>query len=139
MEEIALHIMDIVENSITGGASCIEVRLCESDGKLTITIRDDGKGMSLGETGRATDPFYSSKEEKSFGLGISLFMQTAEETGGSLSVHSIPGGGTTVTASFITGHADMKPIGDIEETMRLMQAFHPEIEFVLSNKRGGVE
>ena len=129
--------MDIVENSIAGGASCIEVGLCESDDKLTITIRDDGRGMSLTETGRASDPFYTTKQEKSFGMGISLFKQTAEETGGSLSVFSTPGRGTTVTVSFFPEHADMKPIGDIEETMRLMQAFHPEIEFVLANKRGG--
>ena len=139
MEEIALHIMDIVENSISGGASCIEVGQCEHEGRLIFTIRDNGRGMSLGEAARASDPFYTTKEEKSYGLGIALFKQAAEETGGSLSFQTAPGGGTTITASFVPGHADMKPIGDIEETMRLMQAYHPEIEFVLSYKRGGVE
>ena len=139
MEEIALHIMDIVENSIAGGASCIEVGLCEMNDKLTITIRDNGRGMSLSETRRASDPFYTTKEEKSYGLGIALFKQSAEETGGSLSVQSVPGGGTTVVASFNPGHPDIKPLGDVEETMHLLQAFHPEIEFALNRKRGGVE
>ena len=46
MKEISLHLLDIVENSISAGASHVDIffDLSES-GTLRMTVRDDGKGM----------------------------------------------------------------------------------------------
>lgn len=129
MEDISLHLMDIVENSITGGASRIELTFDVVDSRLLISIEDDGIGMDADQLARASDPFYTTKEGKSYGLGISLFRQAAEETGGNVSVESVPKRGTSVTAVFHTDHPDMKPLGDIDGTVRLLRAFHPEIVF----------
>jgi signal transduction histidine kinase len=138
MEDISLHVMDIVENSITGGAKCVEIEISEDMDRLRITIRDDGDGMDREQVARASDPFYTTKEGKSYGLGISLYRQAAEETGGTVTVISTPREGTTVSADFIIEHPDMKPMGDIAGTVRLLRAFHPEIDFLLMmNKRGG--
>jgi len=143
MEDISLHIMDIVENSINGGSSHVEIRTIEDDDTLTISIIDDGVGMSDEQIHRAADPFYTTKAGKKFGLGLSLFRQAAEETGGTLTINSDGKGGTTVEAKFHPDHPDMKPIGDLEETVALLRVYHPEITFTLNKEptvpRGGAE
>lgn len=132
MEEIALHILDIVENSITSGATEIRVKIDNSDGGdlLTITIADNGSGMDEHERKKALDPFFTTKAGKQFGLGLALFKQAAEETGGAFDIESGARTGTTVRADFYTDHPDMKPLGDIEDTVALLGAYHPEINFI---------
>ena len=135
MEDISLHIMDIVENSITGGSSHVEIRSVEHDDELTISIIDDGVGMTDEQIRRAADPFYTTKEGKKFGLGLSLFRQAAEETGGTLTIDSAGNRGTTVEATFHPNHPDMKPIGNLEETVALLRVYHPEITFTLAKNQ----
>ncbi|MCK4420115.1 ATP-binding protein, partial [Candidatus Aerophobetes bacterium] len=47
MEDISLHILDIVENSIRALASTVKIRIEENIEKdrLVLEIEDDGKGM----------------------------------------------------------------------------------------------
>ncbi|MEW5814934.1 MAG: ATP-binding protein [Spirochaetota bacterium] len=131
MEDISLHILDIVENSIRAKASIIEVIVEEKPEEdiLSVTVRDNGKGMERFDARRVLDPFYTTKPEKRIGLGISLFAQAARESGGRLSVKSSPGQGTEVSAIFGLTHPDRKPLGNIEETISLLKAAHPEIMF----------
>jgi signal transduction histidine kinase len=132
MQDLSLHILDVVENSIVAGASRIEVGI-EMDAKndsLVLRIADDGKGMGAEELKRALDPFYSSKPGKRVGLGVPLLAQAAREGGGDFHIDSKPGGGTRLTARFVLSHPDTKPLGNIDSTMRLLRVTHPEIEFV---------
>ena len=48
MRELSLNVMDVAQNSITAGASLIEIRVEEDrkKGELVIYIIDNGKGMS---------------------------------------------------------------------------------------------
>ena len=132
MEDLSLHILDVVENSLRAGAKRVEVRLVQrDDGRLVLTIRDDGRGMDAAERERALSPFYTSKGDKRFGLGLPLLGQAAQATGGALTLESAPGQGTTVTAVFNADHIDMKPLGDLGRTLRVLQATHPEVEFIL--------
>ena len=62
MEELSLHILDIVENSVSAGATLVEIRIEYRFGEkpwLTITVRDNGRGMSPEVAGRVSDPFYT--------------------------------------------------------------------------------
>ena len=47
MEDLSLHILDIVENSIAAGADRVEIRVIEDIRKdiLSVEIKDNGKGM----------------------------------------------------------------------------------------------
>ena len=47
MKELALHILDIMENSIRANASKISVSLVEDNrlNQFILTIQDNGKGM----------------------------------------------------------------------------------------------
>ena len=119
MEDLSLHILDIVENSIAAGATQIEVDIVEDTDSnlLIIRIEDNGKGMDEETRKKAVDPFYTTKTTRRVGLGLSMLAQAAEEAGGNFSLDSAPGRGTTITAQFVYDHIDRKPIGNMAETI----------------------
>ena len=131
MEDLSLHILDVVENSIRAGARRVEVRLEEEKAEniLRLFIIDDGSGMDKETIKIVSSPFYSSKEGKIFGLGISLLKQAALETEGEFKIDSNIGVGTTIEAVFISDHPDMKPLGDIMLTIKMLRLSHPDIDF----------
>ena len=45
MRELALNILDIVENSVKAEAKNVLISVVAEDNLLTIVIKDDGKGM----------------------------------------------------------------------------------------------
>ena len=46
MKELSLNILDITENSVKAGASLTEIIIDETADVLTLTIKDNGCGMS---------------------------------------------------------------------------------------------
>jgi signal transduction histidine kinase len=128
MQDISLHILDVMENSLAAGAAHIDVGLWNEGERLHVEIRDDGCGMSEEQTSAATDPFYTTRQGKRVGLGLALFAQAARESGGSLEVVSRRGAGTAVHAVFVRTHPDCRPVGDVEGSVSLMQLSHPEVQ-----------
>jgi anti-sigma regulatory factor (Ser/Thr protein kinase) len=140
MEDLSLHILDIVQNSIEADATIIEIHITEMDAEnlLIITITDNGKGMDSSLVEKAKDPLGTSKNKK-WGLGIPLFMQSAEESGGHVTLQSEPGKGTSLTASFELNNIDRKPMGDIATTLITLIATHPEIDYYYHHIRNEQE
>lgn len=133
--------MDIAQNSISAGATLVEISVKEDSatGEMAIVIRDNGRGMTAEQAASVTDPFYTTRTTRKVGLGVPLFKMEAEMTGGSFRIDSKPGTGTTVTAKFVTSHVDMIPLGDIDATIRLLIACNPNLDFVYcrrKNERG---
>ncbi|MFK7914020.1 MAG: ATP-binding protein, partial [Pseudomonadales bacterium] len=63
----------------------------------TITVTDDGHGMTATELQRATQPFYTTKAAgHGTGLGLSMVDGFAKQSGGFLHIDSVEGRGTTV-------------------------------------------
>lgn len=122
MKDLSLHILDIVQNSIRAKAKLIGIEICEIPEKdqLAITITDDGTGMDREQVQLAIDPFYTSRTTRKVGLGLSLFKQNAEMTGGSFTIESKSGKGTRVTATFGLKHLDRPIIGDLVGTLLLL-------------------
>lgn len=137
MKDISLHVLDIVQNSITAGAGAIGIELLEECGVLTMRITDDGKGMSPELLAAVTDPFTTTRTTRKIGLGLPLLRMSAEMTGGSMSVESTLGAGTTVTARFCTGHIDCPPIGDMPDSMCTIVQSAPGVHFTYLHTRGG--
>jgi signal transduction histidine kinase len=132
MSDLAMHILDIVENSARAGAKNVSLDIVEdsTENIVTIAIIDDGKGMTEEELDRALDPFYTTKKERSkVGLGLSMLRETAEQAGGSLVVTSAPGKGTEVRARMVLDHIDRPPLGDINETLQIVIAINPDTIF----------
>jgi len=131
MEDVSLHILDIVENALRAEAKNVVIRLAQEKraDRLVLEVTDDGEGMDEETRRRSLDPFFTTKRGKRTGLGLPLLAQAAEETGGTLEVQSAPGKGTKVIATFGLSHIDRKPLGDIEQTLRCLKATHPEVCF----------
>ena len=137
MEDLSLHILDIAENSISASAKRIEIRIDEDQANdlLTIEIKDDGKGMDEQALQKALDPFFTTRKTRKVGLGLSLLAQAARESDGRIELSSAPGKGTRVKATFRLSHLDCKPIGDINETIRVLVAGNPGIDFLYEHKK----
>lgn len=130
MKELSLNILDITKNSVAAGAASIDISLMETpDGQLTITISDDGCGMSPEFLANVTDPFTTTRTTRKVGLGLPLFRMAAEQTGGTLDIQSTEGMGTTVTARFDRRHLDCPPLGDLAGTVALLIQGSPDIAF----------
>ena len=88
--ELETGVYRIVQESLTnavkhGGATRASVEVLEHDGRVSITIRDDGDGF---------DPAASTD-----GFGLAGMRERAKLLGGELSVQSAPGDGTTITVA----------------------------------------
>ncbi len=131
MQDLSLHIMDIAENSLRAGAKNVSIRLVEdrSHNTLVLEIEDDGKGMDEGFLENATNPFFTTKPGKEFGLGLSLLTQASELTGGETRIERGSDSGTKISAHFDMSSIDMKPMGDIDKTIRVLKAMHLEVKF----------
>ncbi|MDY0239984.1 MAG: ATP-binding protein, partial [Bacteroidales bacterium] len=111
MNDLALHLLDIVQNSLAAGATFITVRIEENPCKnfLIISVEDNGCGMNEEQLQKLSDPFFTSRTTRRVGLGVPLLRQTAEQSGGYLEVVSQPGKGTCLTACFQYDHLDRPP------------------------------
>lgn len=132
MTEISLNILDIAENSTRAGASLVTITVSvdTSADKLTVTVKDNGCGMTEEEVSQVTDPFFTTRKTRKAGLGIPFFKYAAESTGGSFSIESEPGIGTAVTAVFGLSHIDRMPLGDMNSTIETLITCHPVTDFL---------
>ncbi len=138
MQELSLNVLDVAENSVRAGATLIGVEVDEQpkDDRLTITIIDNGCGMTAEQAAHVTDPFFTTRTTRKVGLGVPFFKMAAELTGGSLQMESQPGQGTTVTASFGLSHIDRMPLGDMAGTVCSLIQCNPAIDFVYTRRYG---
>lgn len=93
----------VIENLIKNGAESMEsgrgvihITLKEQNGRVLITVQDNGKGMSPAVRRQAFNPGFSTKK-RGWGLGLSLCRRIIEEYhGGRIYIRdSAPGRGTT--------------------------------------------
>lgn len=142
MEDLSLHVLDILENSAAAGATSIEVRITEeiNENRLIIEIQDNGRGMARAELGMSRDPFFTTKRTRRVGLGLPMMAQACEEAGGRLELWSEPGKGTRITASFVYDHIDRKPLGRLAETVTAFIAGNGgRTELIYRHRRGDRE
>jgi signal transduction histidine kinase len=139
MEDLSLHILDIVENSVVAEAKEVRILIVEetAEDKLSLEIRDDGKGMDEQMRKKALDPFFTTRTTRRVGLGLPLLAQAARDSGGSLELSSAPGRGTLVKAEFQLSHPDRKPLGDVVATLGAIVAGRPELVLVFEYRKDG--
>lgn len=128
MKEIALYILDIAQNSIAANASALEVELAEKAETIVFRIADNGVGMTPELLAQVSDPFTTTRTTRKMGLGLPLLRMAAEQTGGCLTIESVEGTGTTVTARFQASHIDCPPVGDMAGTVALLLQGAPDLE-----------
>ena len=126
MPELALHILDLVQNSVSAGATRVVVTIAwdTSADTLLISIEDDGKGMPPGCL-RAFPVPSRPRAPRKVGLGIPLFKQLTEMCRGELTPNPPWAKGRT-QATFTASHMDLPPMGDLKGTMETLIIANPE-------------
>jgi hypothetical protein len=136
MTELSLNILDIAQNSLTAGATLVEITVTETDETLTLTIRDNGCGMDAALLRRVVDPFSTTRKTRKVGMGLPLLKLAAEQTGGALRIDSVTRAadpehcGTTVEAVFYKRHIDFTPLGDVVSSIVSLVQGNPDTDFV---------
>jgi hypothetical protein len=138
VNDLSLHILDILQNSLAAGARLIELTVDFQPGahRLTIIIKDDGRGMDPQQVARLADPFFTSRTTRRVGMGVPLYIQSARQAGGDVRITSTPGHGTSVEAWFDTGNVDIPPMGDLPGAVVMTGAANPDVEFVFTYVNG---
>jgi anti-sigma regulatory factor (Ser/Thr protein kinase) len=129
LREIALHILDLIENSVRAGAAVVSVEVAEDPSRdlLEVGVEDDGPGLDVtAET--AADPFYTTKEGKKTGLGISMLKFRAEQSGGSFRLGRSTLGGLAVRAVMPLSNVDRSPLGDLAGSLASVVCTTPGVE-----------
>lgn len=142
-------VTDIAQNAAESGAGRVELEIRETcsgggpapeKGEFRFIVRDNGRGMSPEERGRAVDPFVTDGKKhpnRKVGLGIPFLIQTAEQSGGGWELKSEKGRGTVISAWFDMNNVDTPPLGDLPGMFRTVLLFEGPGEVCLRRVREG--
>ncbi|MFY9708928.1 MAG: sensor histidine kinase, partial [Candidatus Cybelea sp.] len=99
--ELAEAVWNVIENALKYAPDApIHLRASRTNGHATITVRDEGPGMSEAERVHAFERFYRGDQRGEItgsGLGLAIAKRAVERSGGDISIDSAPGQGTAVT------------------------------------------
>lgn len=100
-ERISEALLNLLTNSLDacqkGGAIEISADSDEQPGMIAITVKDSGAGIPDDVRNRVFEPFFTTKPiGKGSGLGLALVKKIVDQHGGSVTLDSQPGKGTTV-------------------------------------------
>lgn len=135
-------IADTAQNSIEAGAGNIAVTLVEEDGRVSVSIHDNGKGMDDATVARAFDPFYSEAgkhDKRRVGLGLPFLRQICEATDGGVSLESKKGVGMRLDYFFSAGHIDLPPMGDLARMVLMLFNYPGDFDLVFTHRKGDGE
>jgi len=83
--------------AINGGGGSVEIKLsAEAPDRVRVEITDTGRGIAAEDIAKIFEPYYSTKETGT-GLGLAIVKKAIDDHGGSISVSSKQGSGTTFT------------------------------------------
>ena len=95
---------NLIGNARDAARATVRVLCGSADGGVTLTITDDGPGMSEAQLERAFEGFHTTKAGGT-GLGLTVVRRLVQDLGGSLKVTTEPGRGTSVRVEFPEAHA----------------------------------
>jgi signal transduction histidine kinase len=99
--ELAEAVWNVIENALKYAPEApIHLRAARSNGHATITVSDEGPGMSESERVHAFERFYRGDQRGEIsgsGLGLAIAKRAVERAGGEIAIDSAPGHGTAVT------------------------------------------
>ena len=136
MLELALHILDIAQNSIEAGASEIIISIDENSKKdrFCFEVCDNGCGLTEETKGKVLNPFYTTRKTRRIGLGLPLLAEACQRCEGNLQIQSMPGDGTRITATFRYGHIDRAPLGDMPSVLMAISLAKKPIDWIYSHR-----
>ena len=104
LREVLMNLLLNAADSISQ-AGKITLKTWTRDDRVYCSVADTGGGMPEEVRRRALEPFFTTKGPKATGLGLSVAYGTVQRYGGTLTVESTEGQGTTVEVSLPTASA----------------------------------
>ncbi len=96
LNQVFMNLLVNAAHAIEGERGTITITTSCSDTWVRVEIHDNGKGIPPEIIDKIFDPFFTTKPQgKGTGLGLSLSYGIVKSHGGSISVTSSPGSGTT--------------------------------------------
>jgi two-component system, NtrC family, sensor histidine kinase HydH len=92
---LASVLANAVEALGRDGQITVRGEWARGDASVTLSVEDNGPGMSDAQLARAGKPFHTTKA-RGLGVGLALARRVMERYGGRLEIDSTPGRGTTV-------------------------------------------
>jgi signal transduction histidine kinase len=95
---IGRALTNVIDNALHAmpGQGGLFVTVRPEDAAVAVALRDTGVGMDAEALARVFEPYFSTKATGT-GLGLTIARRNVELNGGTISVDSAPGQGTTVT------------------------------------------
>ncbi len=100
--EIQQVLINLIKNAseAAGGKVHVLIKAVRAGDGINLTVADNGPGIADADVPRVFDPFYSTQQSTGgMGLGLSICHGIIDEHGGSISVTSETGKGTTFAIS----------------------------------------
>jgi PAS domain S-box-containing protein len=91
-------IFNAVDAMPKGGHIHLSVK--QQEEKVALIVQDNGIGLSKENAAHIFDPYFTTKGRGHVGLGLSIAKRFVERHGGSITVESIKGAGSTFTIEF---------------------------------------
>jgi len=89
--------LNLIVNAADAGGDLTVTSMTQGE-TVQVIFADTGRGISIEDSSRVFDPFYSTKEaDKHLGLGLFVSHEIVREHGGAIHVESKPGCGSTFT------------------------------------------
>jgi PAS domain S-box-containing protein len=89
-----------------GGTLAIEASDARDGPFVVIAVTDTGIGMDAATLAQAVEPFFTTKGAEGTGLGLPMVQGFVEQSGGTFSIDSAPGRGTTIRLRLPSGAPD---------------------------------
>jgi signal transduction histidine kinase/ActR/RegA family two-component response regulator len=123
--ELTQVLLNLITNGVqamssTDGDDCrINVTTAITEKGVSVSVGDNGIGMDRDRIERIFDPFFTTKENGT-GLGLSLSCEMVADNGGTISVESNPGEGTTFTIEFALVEDDGESVDEAADKKRVL-------------------
>ena len=106
LTEAAASLVNNAVSALPEGGT-VSLRTSSNGGEVVLEVADDGVGIDPGDIKRIFDPFFTTKGPASSGLGLSIAYNLVSQSGGTLSVSSQQGLGTTFTVRIPAASAEL--------------------------------
>jgi signal transduction histidine kinase len=100
--QLTRAVRNLVDNAERHATSTVRLALTELDGRVVLTVADDGPGIALADRARIFERFTRLDDARArrtggYGLGLAIVQQVVSAHHGSVRVEDAPGGGATFT------------------------------------------
>lgn len=134
MEDLAMHILELLQNSIEHQAKIIKLEIIINPKHNTILINlfDNGAGISKDKLALVTKPFVTSRKTRNVGLGLAFMQGLCDLTEGILNIKSEIDKFTKISIKLPLNHLDLPPLGDLGQMMMFAIQANDQIDYLFT-------